>query len=408
MFSTFCPNHTIQRLAVKLKKKSETFLRQGHPWIFESSIQKINKEGQAGDVAIIFDQKKNKYLGLGLYDPYSPIRIKVLAHHKKENIDKDFFQRKIRDAFELRSPLIEKNTNAYRLIFGENDYLPGLIVDVYVDAVVVKLYSVIWIPYLHAILNAIVEVINVSVIVLRLSRLLQKEEVNTWGLLDGQILFGDLITAEVEFHEYGVKFLANVIKGHKTGYFLDHRHNRHKVGQLSNRKSVLDVFSYAGGFSTHAIAGGAKEVVSIDISKHALALAQRNVQLNEPDAPHEIMVSDAFEGMQKLIDQGRSFDIVVVDPPSFAKMGADIPAAKKSYIRLASLASSLVNKGGLCVMASCSSRIDRDVFFDLIEEGFDSKERSYRLLEKTFHDVDHPISFPEGSYLKTGYYLMDE
>ncbi len=407
MISDFCPNHTVQRLAVKLKPKSETFLRQGHPWIFESSILKINKEGQVGDIAIIFDQKKNKYIGLGLYDPYSPVRIKLLAHAKKENINSDFFNRKIMEALEIRKSLIETNTNAYRLIFGENDYLPGLIVDVYAHVAVIKLYSAIWIPYLHFILDTIVKQIEVSVIVLRLSRLLQKANVNTFGLEDGQILMGKLDNQEIEFVEYGVSFLANVVKGHKTGYFLDHRHNRHKVGLMSKDKSVLDVFSYAGGFSTHAIVGGAREVISIDISRHALALAKMNVGLNKNNPPHEVLVTDAFEGMQKLIDDEKTFDIVVVDPPSFAKMNADIPAAKKSYIRLAQLAILLVSRGGMCVMASCSSRIGRDDFFELMEEGFDVQDRAYRLVEKTFHDIDHPISFPEGSYLKTGYYVVE-
>lgn len=407
MTPTFCPNHSIQRLAVKLKSKAESFLRQGHPWIFESSILKINKEGKAGDIAIIFDQKKNKYLGLGLFDPYSPIRIKMLAHSNKENIDRDFFLRKIKEAFEIRRPLIQTNTNAYRLIFGENDYLPGLIVDVYSDVAVVKLYSAIWIPYLHYILDGIKANIPTRAIVLRQSRLLQRTDVPTFDLEDGQVLEGELTNPEVEFVEYGVKFLANVIKGHKTGYFLDHRHNRHKVGQMSRGKSVLDVFSYAGGFSTHAIVGGASQVVSIDISKHALALATINVGLNKKDAAHEIFVTDAFEGMQKLINDGKQFDIVVVDPPSFAKMSADIPQAKKSYVRLAQLAILLVSRGGVCVMASCSSRIARDEFYELVEEGFDAQARAYRLVEKTFHDIDHPITFPEGSYLKTGYYVVN-
>ena len=407
MTQTFCPNHTIQRLAVKLKSKSETFLRKGHPWIFETSILRTNKEGHAGDIAIIFDQKKNKYLGLGLYDPYSPIRIKLLAHSNKESIDKAFFLKKIKESYEVRLPLIESNTTGYRLIFGENDYLPGLIVDIYAHVAVVKLYSAIWFPYLHFILDAIKEHVGVSVIVLRMSRLLQKPNVERFGLEDGQVLYGELANPEIEFREYGVRFIANVIKGHKTGYFLDHRHNRQRVGQMSNGKSVLDVFSYAGGFSTHAIAGGAKEVMSIDISKHALALAKINVELNVKEANHEIFVTDAFEGMEQLIDKGKTFDIVVVDPPSFAKMSADIPGAKKAYMRLAQLAILLVSSGGICVMASCSSRISRDEFFELTEKGFDTQERAYRLIEKTFHDIDHPISFPEGSYLKTGYYVVD-
>ncbi|MDF1697878.1 MAG: class I SAM-dependent rRNA methyltransferase [Saprospiraceae bacterium] len=397
----------VQRLAVKLKQKSETFIRQGHPWVFESSIQKINKEGKAGDLAIIFDQKKNKYLGIGLYDPYSPIRIKMVLHTQKEAIDGNFFHTRIQAAYEIRKPLIDTKTNAYRLVFGENDFLPGLIIDVYTYVAVVKLYSAIWFPYLHHILEALLAVTSSEAVVLRLSRLLQKEHVETFGLEDGQLLVGELEDPEIEFVEYGVRFKANVLKGHKTGYFLDHRHNRHKVGQLAKGKKVLDVFSYAGGFSTHAVVGGASEVVSIDISKHALELAKINVALNKNDADHDIMVIDAFLGMQKLIDEKRYFDIVVVDPPSFAKTTADIPGAEKSYKRLAALAIQLTSHGGLCVMASCSSRIDRDSFFELIERGFDTQDRSYRLIEKTFHDVDHPISFAEGSYLKTGYYHID-
>lgn len=407
MTSTFCPNHTIQRLAIKLKSKSEAFLRQGHPWIFESSILKVNKEGQAGDIAIIFDQKKNKYLGLGLYDPYSPIRIKMLAHTSKETIDRDFFLRKIYEAYQIRLPLVQNGTNGFRMVFGENDALPGLIVDVYAHVAVVKLYSAIWFPYLHFIIDAILENVQVDAIVLRLSRLLQKPDVQRFGLEDGHVIYGKLQNPEIEFKEHGVKFIANVIKGHKTGYFLDHRHNRHKIGLMSQDKSVLDVFSYAGGFSTHAVAGGAREVVSIDISKHALELARINVRLNKENANHKVMAIDAFEGMSNLIEQGKQFDIVVVDPPSFAKMNADKPAAIKSYRRLAQLAIQLVKRGGICVMASCSSRIQRDEFYELVEEGFDTQSRAYRLIEKTFHDIDHPIAFPEGSYLKSGYYQID-
>ncbi len=407
MIKPFNTEHTPQRLAIKLKSKAETYVRQGHPWVFESSIVKINKEGKAGDIAIIFDQRKNKYLGLGLYDPYSPIRIKMLGHNHSVNIDREFFVDRIGEAFDLRAPLLASGTDGYRLLFGENDGVPGLICDVYAHVAVVKLYSAIWFPYLHWIMDGILESTTSSVIVLRLSRLLQKDNVIRNGLNDGDVIHGELPDPEIEFNEYGVRFIANVIKGHKTGYFLDHRANRHKVGQMSNGKSVLDVFSYAGGFSAHAIAGGAKEVISIDISKQAIALASRNVGLNKESAPHRTMAIDAFEGMQQLIDQGKKFDIVVVDPPSFAKNAADIPAAKKSYERLAKLAIQLVAVRGMCVMASCSSRISRDEYFDLVESAFDTFSRAYRLVEKTFHDIDHPVNFPEGSYLKSGYYKMD-
>jgi len=395
-----------QRLAIKLKVKAEKYVKQGHPWIFESSITKQSKDGQAGDLAIIFDNRNNKYIGLGLFDPHSPIRIKLIAANQKVVIDASFFDQKISEAFHIRKPLLATGTNGYRLIFGENDGLPGLICDVYDHVAVIKLYSAIWFPYLKDILDSIIQRTGSTVAVLRLSRLLQDKKIEKNGLEDGTVIYGKLDDPEIEFKEYGVRFIANVIKGHKTGYFLDHRANRHKIGTLSKGKSVLDVFSYAGGFSTHAIVGGAKEIVSIDISKHALEIAKRNVLLNVEEPNHITMAVDAFVGMQSLIDENKTFDIVVVDPPSFAKMADDIPLAKNSYERLAKLAIQLTKRGGLCVMASCSSRISKDEFYDIVENGFDQENRPYQLLEKTFHDIDHPVNFPEGSYLKTGYYKV--
>lgn len=395
-----------QRLAVKLRQKAESFVRQGHPWIYESSIEKINKPGKAGDLCIIFDRRKNKFLGVGLYDPYSHIRIKLLSHGKPVQINENWFQVKIQEAYDHRKPLLASGTTGYRLIFGENDGFPGLICDVYGHVAVVKLYSAVWVKYLHLLSRMILNVSECETIVLRLSRLLQKEQIELHGLYDGQVLVGQLENENIIFEEHGVKFKANVIKGHKTGYFLDHRHNRHKVGLMADGKSVLDVFSYAGGFSAHAAYGGAKKVVSIDISKQAIALCKENVALNNDTPNHEAIAEDAFVAMQKLIDEGAYFDIVVVDPPSFAKQMDDLPVAKKSYKRLASLAIQLTKSGGTCVMASCSSRISREEFIDIIEQSFDAHPRIYRLLEKTDHDIDHPIRFPEGAYLKTGYYRI--
>ena len=404
MILTFSTNHTIQRLAVKVKLKSESYIRQGHPWIFESSVLKINKEGQAGDIAIIFDQKKNKYLGLGLYDPYSPIRIKLLAHTTKENINHDFFRRKIKEAFEIRKPLFETNTNAYRLIFGENDYLPGLIIDVYAHVAVIKLYSAIWIPYLHFILDIVIEEIGISVAVLRFSRLLQKPNIPTFGLEDGQVIYGDLKNPEIEFVEYGVRFIANVIKGHKTGYFLDHRANRKRVGEMSDAKRVLDVFSYAGGFSVHALAKGAKEVTSLDISKQALEVASENAKLNPYSGQHKIIAGDAFVEMKRLISEKKTYDIVVIDPPSFAKSTKEIEMAKKKYTELAKLGAQLTGKGGILVLASCSSRVSAEVFFEINKRALKTQNRLFSLEMKTYHDSDHPVTFPEGAYLKCAYY----
>jgi 23S rRNA (cytosine1962-C5)-methyltransferase len=212
----------------------------------------------------------------------------------------------------------------------------------------------------------------------------------------------------VEFIEHGVKFTANVIKGHKTGYFLDHRENRRRVGELSKDKTVLDVFSYAGGFSVHALANGAKEVTSLDISKQALDLARENGKLNAYSGMHKTISGDAFKEMKGLIEKGKTYDVVVIDPPSFAKQQSEIDLAKKKYAQLAELGAKLTSKNGLLVLASCSSRVLAQSFFDLNVQALNGQSRLYETLLKTKHDSDHPISFPEGAYLKCGYYRFLE
>ena len=390
-------------MAVKLTTVGERSVRSGHPWIFTDSIEKINKEGVSGDIAIIFSHSKNKAIGVGLYDPDSPIRIKMLHHNGGAKLDANFFSEKINKAFAIRIPLLETNTNSYRLIFGESDGFPGLIADVYNEVLVVKLYSAIWFPYLEIILKQLIEVSQVKTVVLRLSRSLQQMK-NTHGLSEGQVIYGTLTNEVIPFVEHGVNFSANVIKGHKTGYFLDHRNNRKRVGALSKNKTVLDVFSYAGGFSVHALANQAKEVTSVDISKQALVLAIENGKLNTFTGTHKTLAGDAFEILRKLISEKKTFDVVVIDPPSFAKSKSDIEIAKKKYRQLAELGVQLTSKGGMLVLASCSSRIVADSFFQINKVVLDHQSRPYILQNKTQHDVDHPINFKEGAYLKTGYY----
>jgi len=375
--------------------------------LFSESIIKVSKEGASGDIAIIFSHTKNRAIGVGLYDPDSPIRIKMIHHGGGAKIDTDFFSDKINRAYAIRIPLLETNTNSYRLLFGENDGFPGFIADVYNKVLVVKLYSAIWFPYLEMILKSLIEVSHCETAVLRLSRSLQNKE-KAFGLSEGQVLFGELENEVIPFVEHGVHFSANVIKGHKTGYFLDHRHNRKRVGELSKGKTVLDVFSYAGGFSVHALANGAKEVTSVDISKQALALAVENGKLNDYNGNHQTVAGDAFEVMRQMISEGERFDVVVIDPPSFAKSKKEIEIAKKKYKQLAQIGTHLTAKGGMLVLASCSSRVSAEDFFIINKSVLNDQSRSFTLQKTTQHDVDHPITFKEGAYLKTGYYLFSK
>lgn len=404
---SFKENVRPKNLAVKLSSKGEQSVVKGHPWVFSNNIVKLNDDAKTGDLAIIFSKNKNKVIGIGLYDAKSPIRIKIIHNAEtKAVINADFFHKKIENAFEKRLELLQSNTNSYRLLFGENDGFPGLIADVYSSVLVVKLYSEIWLPYLESILKSLKQVSKVETVVMRLSRNIQNSR--NHNLEDGKVIYGNLENEIVEFTEHGVKFSANVIKGHKTGYFLDHRHNRKRVGELSNNKTVLDVFSYAGGFSVHALANGATEVTSMDISKQALELAIENGKLNDFSGIHKTIAGDAFAEMKNLIKRGKRFDVVVIDPPSFAKQQSEVDLAKKKYAQLAELGEKLTAKKGLLVLASCSSRVLAQSFFDLNNSVLNEQSRLFETVLKTQHDVDHPISFPEGAYLKCGYYRFLE
>jgi 23S rRNA (cytosine1962-C5)-methyltransferase len=393
-----------RRLSIKVKPAAERMVRKEHPWVFEDSIVKQSQDGKAGDLAIIYDQKKNKLMAIGLYDPFSPIRIKVLQFKKPATINQEWFQNKIEEAFQKRQSLLETDTNSYRLIHGENDGLPGLVADVYDQVLVVKLYSLIWKPFLRMIFPQLLDTSGCQTLVLRLSRQLQELPQELPGLHDGQVLQGALEKEEVIFKEHGLLFSANPVKGHKTGYFLDHRHNRKRVGELAEGKKVLDVFAYAGGFSVHALAGGAREVTSLDISSQALEMARQNVRLNfGEDAHHKIMSVDAFEGMEQLIKKKKPFDLIIIDPPSFAKRASERERALQKYAQLTALGIQLLSEQGILVMASCSSRVSAADFFEKVLERARQSGRPFQEMERHLHDVDHPIGFPEGAYLKCIY-----
>jgi 23S rRNA (cytosine1962-C5)-methyltransferase len=400
-------NYQPKRLAVKLNSKGEQSVVKGHPWVFSNSIVKINEDANTGDLAIIFSKNKNKVIGLGFYDAKSPIRIKIIhSENSKADINAVFFHHKIELAFDKRKELLKTETNSYRLLFGENDGFPGLIADVYCNVLVVKLYSKIWLPYLEPVLLSLQQISKAQTVVIRLSRNLQNS--SNHDLIDGEVVFGELEDEVVQFIEHGVNFSANVIKGHKTGYFLDHRDNRRRVGELSSKKTVLDVFSYAGGFSVHALANGAEEVTSLDISKQALDIARANVKLNDYYGIHKTISGDAFKQMKDLIQKGQRYDIVIIDPPSFAKQQSDIELAKKKYAQLAELGEKLTAKNGILVLASCSSRVLAQSFFDLNQRVLSAQTRLFETILKTKHDIDHPVTFPEGAYLKCGYYKFLE
>jgi 23S rRNA (cytosine1962-C5)-methyltransferase len=401
------------RIAVRVKAKAAKALRQGHPWLFEDSIEKISREGRAGDVAVAFNQEKS-VLGAGLYDPTSPVRVKLLSFGvSKIPVGRELFSKLCLEAKQLRDGKLAADTNAWRLINGESDGFPGMVADKYADVLVLKIYTPAFIPWLGDIADCFFELYpELRRLAIRFSREVQRmsDEVR-FGISDGA-LFTDGAQpwdGSVRFIENGITFEADVKSGQKTGFFLDQRDNRAAVGELAKGASkVLNLFSYSGGFSLYAARAGAAEVYSVDFSKHAIAAACHNFELNSNDrniarCKHFGITGDAFAVMDEMEKDKKLFDIVVVDPPSFAKSVAEKDTAIKSYARLARSAVKLVRKNGILVFASCSSRISADELFEVVHQTAASVNRPLDEFSRTSHAIDHPAKFKESNYLKCLY-----
>lgn len=393
------PGPSAKRIALRITPPAERALRQGHPWVFDQSITEQNRTGASGDLAVIFDDKR-RFLGIGLYDPTSAIRVRILQSREPATINADWFQNKLIAASHLRAALDEKNTNGYRLVHGENDGLPGLVLDRYAETLVLKLYTPAWIPHLKDFCDALAQVSPATYLILRLNRSLQKQTEFLHGLTDGMILSRLTPPDLILFKENGLIFESDPVHGQKTGFFLDQRENRARVEKLSRGRSVLNVFAYTGGFSVYAARGGANEVVSVDVSAPALEAALRNMQHNNLTVPHETIAEDAFEVLARMASQKRLFDVVIIDPPMFAQSEKQIASALSAYRKLTHLGLNVLRKGGTLVQASCSSRVDANIFFETVHQSAKEAGRRLTELERTGHALDHPIRFKEGAYLK--------
>lgn len=397
------PKPSATRLAVRVTPEALRGIRSGHPWVYETSILSIKGEGASGDLAVVFDDDR-KFVAVGLYDPDSPIRIKIVHKGKPATIDRAFWTAKLQTAMEVRDKLIERgDTTGYRCINGENDGMPGIVLDHYAGTMVLKIYNSIWVPHLADLVPAIDDVFHPEALVLRHARNLEKALLH--GLEEGDALLGTAPTEPVLFREAGLTFEADVIRGQKTGHFLDQRENRILVGTQSEGAKVLDMFAATGGFSVHAAAGGATEVVAVDISEPTLAVASRNMQHNiaVPNVAackFRPMVGDAYEVLERLWRNGERFEVVVIDPPSFTPRQTSVERALASYAILTEKAVRLVRPGGLYVQASCSSRVTADEFHLTVSHAAARAGRPLDEWRRTSHPLDHPIGFPQGAYLK--------
>ncbi|GGO18706.1 23S rRNA (cytosine(2499)-C(5))-methyltransferase [Deinococcus humi] len=392
------------RLRLRVTAAAEGYVRAGHPWVYESSVREQNRDGQAGELAVIYD-RRDRFLAIGLYDPHSPLRVRVLHAGSPATLDDAWWAAHLETALARRAALANSpDTDGYRVLNGESDGFGGLVVDRYGRVLVLKVYTAAWFPHLDRLLDLLSERFPDCAMILRLSRNIQAHAAEA-GLSDGQVLLGELPENPVVFHESGLAFEADVLRGQKTGFFLDQRENRRRVERLSRGRRVLNAFSFSGGFSLYAARGGATQVVSLDISAHALAGAERNFALN-PDltTSHETVQADVFEWLS---GTRRTFDLVVLDPPSLARRETERAGAIRAYGRLAADGIARLDRGGILLSASCSAHVSAEEFWDSVRAAAQASGRKWKELATTRHAPDHHASFAEAEYLKAIYLELE-
>jgi len=427
------------RLRLRTTAAAESRLRAGHPWLYAESIREQNRLGRLGELAVVYD-RKDRFLAAGLFDPSSPIRLRVLQAGRPETIDREWWKRRLRHPLDRRQELQDSSerlaTTGFRWINGESDGWPGLVLDRYDKTLVLKLYTAAWLPRLAELAEIIQAALLPERLVLRLSRNIHKTAGKVFhkedgsalspqpdqsgrsmpsdlpGQLktkDGAVLFGPPLNLPVTFLETGLRFEADVLYGQKTGFFLDQRENRRKAETLAIGRRLLNAFSFSGGFSVYAARGGACSVTDLDISAHALASARRNFGLNShllavTRCPHETVQAEAFDWLAA--NRDRVFDMIILDPPSLAKRESERAGALRAYARLASLAIGHLTQGGILLACSCSAHVTADEFFEVIRRAIVNSGRRFQEIQTTGQPSDHPAAFKEAEYLKAIYLLV--
>ena len=378
-----------------LKKGKEKPLLRGHPWVFSGAVAKVEGEVSPGDVGEVYS-KEGQFLGLGHLNPRSQIILRLLTQ-KKEALGENFFSERISRADGLRKDWLGGKTNAYRVINGEGDHLPGLIVDRYREILVLQCLTAGMDRLKEILINLLAKEFRPQSIYERSDVATRREE----GLAEsGGLLYGKEVPEFIEIEEYGCRFKANVRKGQKTGFYLDQRENRVFLKGLSEGRKILDCFCYTGAFSIHGGSGGAREITLVDSSEEALAIAEKHFALNQMEKiPHQFIRGDAFEIMRGL-EPG--YDILILDPPPFAKRKGHIAGASRGYKDLNLWAFRLLNKEGLLFTFSCSHHVSWDLFQKIVFSAALDSGRSVQLIGRMGHPWDHPINLchPEGEYLR--------
>jgi 23S rRNA (cytosine1962-C5)-methyltransferase len=387
------------RPCIILKADRDKSLLRRHPWVFSGAVECIDGKPASGDTVAVRDAS-GSFLAWAAYNPDSQIIARVWSWNEKDVIDKAFFRTRIANALAARRTFgLERDSTGMRLIHGESDGLPGLIVDQYGNMLVMQLGSAGPEHWRETFADILQELCSPVCIYERSDSDGRELE----GLPARNGVVRGTLPEQIEVIEHGIRFAVDVATGQKTGFYLDQRDNRALTGTLAADRDVLNCFCYTGGFSLYALRGGAKSVLSIDSSQEALQLAQANVQLNGMDGSHaEWQCADVFEALRKLRDQNRKFDLIVLDPPKFAPTAAFAEKASRAYKDINLLGFKLLRPGGLLFTYSCSGGISDDLFQKIIAGAALDAGVDAQIVKKLHAAPDHPVllSFPEGAYLK--------
>lgn len=379
-----------------LKKGKEESLKRFHPWLFSGAIQAIEEGIEEGDTVCLVN-RNGDFIAVGHYQEGS-IAVRVLTFEDRE-IDDDFWHSRISSALKMRQSIgiaDSPSNNTYRLVHGEGDNLPGLIIDVYGDTAVMQAHSI----GMHKVRKEIAKAL-VDVMESRISNVYYKSE-TTLPFMDATDMNGFIYGGSDNnvALENGLKFRVDWLKGQKTGFFVDQRENRSLLEKYAAGKRVLNMFCYTGGFSFYAMRGGAQLVHSVDSSAKAIDLTRENVSLNFPgDQRHEAFCEDAFKYLEKA---GDNYNLIILDPPAFAKHRGALHNALKGYTRLNQKAFEKIERGGILFTFSCSQVVTKDHFRNAVFTAAALAKRNVRILHQLHQPADHPINIyhPEGEYLK--------
>jgi 23S rRNA (cytosine1962-C5)-methyltransferase len=381
-----------------LKKGREKSLLRRHPWIFSGAVEKASgKPGETLEVR----STSGKVLARAAYSPKSQIRARVWTFDAGEQVDAAFFRNRVQKALALRESLpAAKHTNALRLINGESDGLPGLVVDRYADVLVAQFLAAGVEHWRDVILDSLTELSGCEAIFER-----SDAEVRKLEGLEARVGFarGNRNAMRCPIVEYGLNYRVDVEQGQKTGFFLDQRENRQRVRALAAGREVLDGFSYTGGFAINALAGGAKRITAVESSAPALEVAKENLAANPLDASKvEFVQADVFSRLRTLRDQNAKFDLIILDPPKFAPTAAQVKNAARAYKDINLWALKLLAPGGLLATFSCSGAVPAELFQSIVAGAALDAGGDAKIIERFGAAADHPVAleFPEGEYLK--------